>query len=272
VSGIVDFHIHTSPSLVPRHNDDHEVGPLLAEAGITTYVLKAHEGTTAERAQLAGEGAVGSIVLNSPVGGANPDAALVAARLGARVVWMPTISSECHKRSEDSAELDAHRGVRFRAVPVTREERVLDEWHDVFDLVASEDLILASGHVSMDETIAVFRTARARGVQRLLVNHPLLSFLGWRDDHVADLVELGAYLEVGVLADLLGGSDGDSATTRLAAVYPRSLLVFGSDLGHIHYPDVQPGISSWLEATEGSIGASALEMITTTNGKELLSP
>lgn len=266
----MDLHVHTSPSLVPRHHDDHEIGELLDAAGIGTYVLKAHEGSTAERAALVGGGAVGSIVLNSPVGGANPDAVEVAARLGARVVWMPTISSATHIRNQRSTALSAHRGVTFRAVEVCREEQVRPEWVEVLDLVAAHDLVLASGHLSIDETVELFRLARARGVQRLLVNHPLLDFLGWRDEHVDALVELEAFIEVGVLADLLVGDQQEPATVRLARTYPTSLLVFGSDLGHVHYPDVNPGIDDWLDRAESSIGGAALDQITTTNGKELL--
>ena len=40
---------------------------------------------------MQGDGAVGGIVLNSPVGGANPDAVRLAAALGGRIVWMPTV-------------------------------------------------------------------------------------------------------------------------------------------------------------------------------------
>jgi hypothetical protein len=267
---IVDFHIHTSPSLMPRHHDDLSIGALLAGAGVTTYVLKAHEGSTAERAQLAGNGAVGSIVLNSPVGGANPDAVKVAVGLGARVVWMPTISSETHQRNENSSELKAHDGIRFSRVHVTESGRVLPAWTEVFDEVAAADAVLAAGHLAMDEAVAVFRAARSRGVQRFLVNHPLLPFLGWRNEHVDQLAELGAYIEVGVLADLLGGAEGPTATQQLAEAYPTSLLVFGSDLGHRHYPDVVPGVQNWLTATAHGLPDRALDRITVANGKELL--
>jgi hypothetical protein len=267
---IVDFHIHTAPSLVPRHHDDRAIGAVLGEAGIGTFVLKAHEGSTAERALLAGAGAIGSIVLNSPVGGANPDAVKVATAFGARVVWMPTISAQAHQQAEDSAELKAHDGVRFSRVAVTDDGRVRPEWNDVFDEVAAADAVLAAGHLTMDEAVAVFRTARARGVQRFLVNHPLLPFLGWRDEHVGQLAELGAYLEVGVLADLLLGSSGPTATTQLAAAYPAALLVFGSDLGHRNYPDVLPGVQDWLAATARELSDDHLDRITEGNGKELL--
>lgn len=267
---IIDFHVHTSPSLVPRHHDDRQIGAVLAGAGITTFVLKAHEGSTAERALLAGPGAVGSVVLNSPVGGANPDAVRVAAAFGARVAWMPTISSEAHQRAQSSPELKAHEGVRFSSVPVTHGERVRPEWNEVFDEVAAADMVLAAGHLTMDETVAAFRLARSRGVQRFLVNHPMMPFLGWRSDHIQELVDVGAYIEVGVLADLLGAAGEPTPTERIAAAYPESLLVFGSDLGHRHYPDAVPGVDTWMEAAAARLTDATLDRITTANGKELL--
>jgi hypothetical protein len=267
---IVDFHVHTSPSLTPRHHDDLAIGDVLAGAGITTFVLKAHEGSTAERAFLAGPGAVGSIVLNSPVGGANPDAVKVAAALGARVVWLPTISSQAHQQARTSDELSVHRDLQFRTVPVTEHDRIRPEWIDVLDEVAAADMVLAAGHLSMDETVEVFRVARQRGVQRLLVNHPLLPFLGWRSDHVAELIQLGAYVELGVLADLLVATGTESATSRLASVFPASLLVFGSDLGHRQYPDVIPGVADWIDSAGAVLPPETVDRMTTVNGKELL--
>ncbi|HEU5149909.1 MAG TPA: DUF6282 family protein [Iamia sp.] len=273
ITGVVDFHVHTAPSLVERHHHDGEVLPLAAAAGIDTVVLKAHEGSTAERAALLGGGAVGSVVLNSPVGGANPDAVEVAARLGARVVWMPTISSVAHQAASRSAELEAHRGVSLRTVPVTDDGALLDEWLEVFDVVARHDLVLSSGHLTADETVVAFAAARARGVTRLVVTHPLLPFLGWRPDHCDSLRDLGAHLEVGVLADLLAGPPEDLvATTQLAATYPPELLVFGSDLGHRSYPDIEPGVNGWVRRACPVLGERHLEALMTTTGRELLAP
>jgi hypothetical protein len=270
---LIDFHVHSAPSLVPRHHTDLEIDAVLGASGIDRFVMKAHEGSTAERAMLVGNGAIGSIVLNSPVGGANPDAVEVAARLGARVVWLPTISSRVHKAAHAAPELNAHHGVNFREVAVVEDGRLLEPWYEVLDLVAEHDLILASGHLSMDEAVAVFEVAAQRGVQRLLVNHPLLPFLGWRDDHIDQLDALGAFIEVGVLADHLAASaDGLSATLQLAAAFDDKRLVFGSDLGHTSFPDVKPGVDDWLRQAESTLGDRRVELITSANGKELLQP
>ena len=69
------------------------------------FVLKSHYTSTAERASVVsaavpGVQVLGAIALNRAVGGLNPLAVEVAAREGARTVWMPTVDSvnESHER------------------------------------------------------------------------------------------------------------------------------------------------------------------------------
>ncbi len=266
---MVDFHVHSGPSLAPRHSHDPETLETARAAGIATFVLKAHEGSSAERAELLGPEAVGGVVLNSPVGGANPDAVAVAARFGARVVWLPTISSPTHVAACERPELAAHRDISFRTVPVVTDGTLRGEWLEVFDEVARHDLVLASGHLSMDEAVVTLSEARRRGVDRLVVNHPGLAFLGWRDEHAETFRTLGAHLEIGVLADLLAGPNGPT-TEDLIAGYPHELLVFGSDLGHRDYPPIATGIRSWVERLDPLLGDAGLERVTRTSALGLL--
>jgi hypothetical protein len=270
VNGIVDLHVHSAPSLLPRHGNDYDTTRAARQAGVSTLVLKAHEGSTAERALLAENGAIGGVVLNSTVGGANPDAVRVAGLLGARVVWLPTISSQCHQSASQNPELSVHRELRFRTVPVCPNGRLDDAWNQVFEEVATADMVLASGHVSMDETVVAFKAARALGVRRFLVNHPLMPFLGWRDDHAALFSELGAYLELGILVDLIAGAQ-PKPTERLARVYPAQLLAFGSDLGHADHPTFSDGIDQWLPELIRIVGETTATRIMTMSGRELLS-
>lgn len=271
IDGLIDFHVHSAPSLAPRHSRDPETLEAARAAGVAVFVLKAHEGSTAERADLLGAEAVGGVVLNSPVGGANPDAVAVAARLGARVAWLPTISSPAHIAAFDSPELAVHRGISFRPVPVVDNSEVRREWLEVFDEVARSGMVLASGHLRMDEAAVAFDAARSRGVDRLLVNHPGLAFLGWRDDHAGRFRRMGAHLEVGVLADLLAGPGGPT-TEDLVAGYPHDLLVFGSDLGHRDYPPIAAGIRAWVERLAPILGDAGLEQVARASALGLLAP
>ncbi len=186
-------------------------------------------------------------------------------------MWLPTISSPAHKAANERPELQAHAGITFRAVPVVEDGALRPEWHDVLDVVARHGMVLCSGHVTIDEAIVVLTEARRRGVDRLVVNHPGLGFLGWRDEHVEPLRSLGAHLEVGVLADILAGDSG-TTTARLADVADPSLFVFGSDLGHANYPPLAEGMVPWLHDIASLLGESMLERVAVTNARELLAP
>jgi hypothetical protein len=271
-SGITDLHVHSGPSLAPRHHYDREMADEVRSAGVSRFVLKAHEGSTAERARLIGAGAIGGIVLNSPVGGANPSAVQVAADLGARVVWLPTLSSPQHRMAADSVELRAHGGSTFSAVEVCDETGHLrPHWLEVLDVIAAFDMLLASGHIPVETALVLFRAAHTLGVRRFLVNHPMLPFLGWREEFVAPLLELDARVEVGCLADHLSPPDLP-ATRRLLADYPPSLMVFGSDLGHSMFPMYMEGLSQWFGDVASLFSDSSLERIMTTNGSDLVGP
>jgi uncharacterized protein DUF6282 len=267
--GMADLHVHAAPSLLPRHGDDAQTTRAERQVGFTTIVLKAHEGSTVERAAALGEGVHGGVVLNSPMGGANPDAVEVAARLGGRVVWMPTVSAPNHKRGASSPELSVHRGFELRAVDVVDDAgRLLPAWHDVLDVIAAHDLLLASGHLSAAETVLLFGEARRRGVQRLLVNHPLMAFLHWTEEAAQALRAIDAHLELGILPDLLG--DAEHASLNLTATYPASLLVFGGDLGHAHHPAPDTAVAPWLHELEARVGTERATAIMTTQTRSLL--
>ncbi|HEY7859267.1 MAG TPA: DUF6282 family protein [Candidatus Nanopelagicales bacterium] len=267
---MTDLHTHAAPSLLPRHGDDAQTVAAERSVGFSTVVLKSHEGSTVERAAIAGPGVCGGIVLNSAIGGANPDAVEVAARLGGRVVWMPTVSARTHKRGASSPELAVHRGFELGPVDVVDDGVLRAEWHDVLDVIAAHDLLLASGHLSADETVVLFREARARGVQRLLVNHPMMAFLGWNTEAASVLRGLDARLELGILPDLLG--DADHRSLLLTRSYPTSLLAFGGDLGHAQHPSPSATVAPWLHELQRRVGATVAAAIMTTQTKELLLP
>jgi hypothetical protein len=267
---MVDLHAHAAPSLLPRHGGDADTVASEAALGFTTVVLKAHEGSTVERAAVVGANTFGGIVLNSAVGGGNPDAVEVAARLGGRIVWMPTVSSATHKAGARNPELSVHKGFELSLVEVFKDGKLLPNWFDVLDVSAEHDLVLASGHLSAYETVALFTEASRRGVNRLLVNHPKMSFLGWDAAAGDALRKLGASLELGILPDLLGGPENSSLS--LLEEYPHELLVFGADLGHAYHPNPAQAMPTWLRELERRAGVASAHSILTVNGRKLLLP
>ena len=103
--GAFDTHMHISPDVVERITDDISLARKFQELGMAGFVLKSHYGSTAERAAVVraavpGVQVLGAIALNRAVGGINPLAVEIAAREGARTVWLPTVDSvnESHER------------------------------------------------------------------------------------------------------------------------------------------------------------------------------
>jgi len=116
----------------------------------------------------------------------------------------------------------------------------------------------------------LFRQARRHGVQRLMVNHPMLAFLHWNPESADALRGLGAHLELGVLPDLL--NDAGHSCLGLAAAYPASLLVFGGDLGHARHDPPAAAVPPWLHALERTVGPTRAAAIMTTQTRGLLLP
>lgn len=149
----IDLHIHGGPSLVPRKLLDHEVAIEAANAGMSAIVLKSHEGSTIERAQIAQAVACnrvqvfGGIVLNSFIGGLNPFAVRSAIQMGAKIIWMPTFTAKNH------LDFERTRGVQVSVLSavcqgtdglsvVDEHGQVLSSVVEIVDLIAKANVVL----------------------------------------------------------------------------------------------------------------------------------
>src|SRR3954467_14765168 len=108
-----DPHVHVAPDFAPRRITDLELAARCRELGLAGFALKSHYTATAERAAVVsaavpGVRALGTITLNHAVGGLNATAVEVAARQGARIVWLPTVSSENEIGEVEHADPDGN--------------------------------------------------------------------------------------------------------------------------------------------------------------------
>ena len=99
--GAYDLHIHPAPSHFPRLMDDFEILEDAEKAGMSGVLLKNHYETTGARAIIANlhhkgfaARAYGAAVLNWPLGGLNPYAAVSALKMGAKIIFLPTRDAE----------------------------------------------------------------------------------------------------------------------------------------------------------------------------------
>jgi hypothetical protein len=204
--GAVDLHCHSGPAAMPRILDHHDALLDCAAAKFSALLYKDHFYLGTAHAMILeklfpdlGVKLFSGIVLNNASGGINPHAVDHAVKLGAKIVWMPTLSAANHleqlattgKTFPKTAKkmLDA---IPLRATDANGE--VSDATKQVLDLIAEADVILAGGHLDAAEMIKVFAEAGRRGVKKMLVNHPTY-MIGCTDDDIRELVSLGAYIE-----------------------------------------------------------------------------
>ena len=196
--GAIDLHAHPDPDVYPRQADAFTIARLAKARGLRGVVLKNHFTETAGLAGLVRKYATpgfevfGAVTLDLPVGGLNAQAVRymvdVAGHRG-RIVWMPTHDSEHEVRYNKESR---------PFVTVSRNGTLVPEVGEVIEVVARHDLALATGHVDPDEALAILRAARAAGVKRLIVTHPLFSpqYTWMSIDQLRVAVDLGAFIEI----------------------------------------------------------------------------
>lgn len=198
LDGAIDIHIHSAPDLYPRILNDIELAQQAKEMGMRAILIKNHFTETAGRARLASEAVdfpvFGGIALNLSVGGLNPHAVRSSLKLGAKTVWMPTLHSRKFVADKSHvAHLAGEIGDDLQGLYVLSEGSTLkEELYPIFDLIIEYGSSLATGHLSKEEAIVVVREAAKRGVKKIIVTHPLASFVDYSVDDMKEILDLGA--------------------------------------------------------------------------------
>ena len=249
--GAVDLHIHSGPSLMPRRLDHIEALREADAAGMAAIVLKDHYYPTMPIAALLNSHlgtkakAIGSIVLNNPLGDFNVHAVDYALKQGARIVWMPTAHAKNHL---DHYKTDQKFDQKFpqstkqlmEPAPLTLTDEkgnVVDKVKAILDLIAAADAVVSGGHHHVSELWAFYEEAKKRGVRRLLLNHPTyVNEASFQD--ISQLVRMGVKMEHSVcmfVPSIFTMFDREHLKQVIDAAGIENTF-FGSDLGQVGNP------------------------------------
>ena len=160
LDGATDLHAHFGPDPHrARSVTGLEAAQQAAAVGHTAIVLKSHDTPSAGLAAaidpiVPGIRVFGGIACDREIGGMNPAAVEVALALGAKIVWLPTLSSAQDFDNGVAAQLGIP-GPGIRVTDATGD--LTAETSEIIALVAQHDAILATGHVSASEHLAVAR-------------------------------------------------------------------------------------------------------------------
>ena len=212
LDGAIDMHAHGYPQFtlnMPGRQNNYEWAKAAANAGMAGIVMKSHIWPTVGEAHILGEmqlgvNVYGSITLNYPVGGLDPLAVQIAAESGAKVVFMPTWCSK------NDISKGAHYVDRMRPYLTVVDEVMKDkpgltvlcedgelnaETQAIIKLCKEYDLVLASGHLSIEESLKLCSAAASDGV-KFVLTHPLNSpLIAASLDQMKQVADMGGFIE-----------------------------------------------------------------------------
>jgi hypothetical protein len=235
--GVVDLHAHSGPDpdFRPRILNDIDLARLARRKGLRAIVLKNHYTMSADRAELVMEevGGIevfGGLVLNRAIGGLNPDALRTMLSMQGkrgRIVWLPTWDAEYD---------DVRKRENRPSVPIMTDGTLRPGLADIFKLIADNDLVLATGHSSPEESLAVIPAAKKAGVRKIIVTHPRMQKA--TQDQMERMAGLGAYLEC-IYSDL------DACAAMVKSIGAEHWLI-SSDLGQVGRPTHPDGLKTFI--------------------------
>jgi len=180
LSGAYDLHVHATPDVVPRRQDLVDLARRAREQGLAGMALKDHTTSTAGRVYALNRFFDGSprfyscLALNPPVGGLNASAVESALREGASLIFFTTYGARNHINRWGLAKPPTAFPVPsdYEGISLFGGDGLLHpEVDPILDLAARHDAVLATGHLSPQESLALLKRAATRGVRRLLLTH-----------------------------------------------------------------------------------------------------
>lgn len=283
--GACDLHIHSGPDVVPRQQNIIDVARDAAKVGMKALAIKDHNTITADRAALVhsvlGDAVqvLGAIVLNHAVGGFNAEAVEKALKLGARIVFMPSMDAAL---TIENVRLN---GTTPWLLPfVTRRDpreglTVLNEWpngdriipdvQEILRLIAEHDAILDTCHLSARECNYLVDAAKGAGVTRIIVTHPNCSVNPMSIDEQKQLAAKGAYLSYAFVPcmPLFDRQHPADVAKMMSSVGFDHCLLF-SDFGQIVNPGSVEGYQMFL-ANLLAVGVEAKDLKKAASGNSM---
>lgn len=271
MKGTIDIHVHAGPSVAKRCVD---AGDMLKDGiacGYEAFVSKDHYFPTMMGTDMVtkflGEdkcAAYGCLCLNNSVGGINIHAVDAACAMGAKIIFMPTVSALNHINHHKKTGFVGAGKMKVAEKPIYYLDdngELLPEVVEVLSYLAEyhPEVTLGTGHGSVPEINKLIDKACELGVKKILVNHPFFHIGADIEDMVrwseqGAFIELNAvvfnavepaahHLELGVIKEIL---------SRIEC----TKLIVDSDMGQAVYMPPCEGLQKFAEALKAECGVS----------------
>ncbi len=252
MEGAMDIHVHFAPDpKVERRGSAIDVAQQAKDMGMRGLVLKSHEYPTPPVAFTASQAVpditlIGGVALDVEVGGLNPMAVESTARMGGKLVWMPTYSARADRQ---------RKGLNGGIYILDDQGQLVPEIFAILEIVKAHDMVLATGHISTEESMVLVAEARNLGINRVVVTHAttMAFWSGMTLEDMKTLASMGAYIEhcVHVMMPLTNRMAPRELAETMSAIGLENCIV-SSDFGQDYHPmpaeGLRMGVATLLQA------------------------
>ena len=254
VRGAIDMHVHFAPEPgVSRHKNALESALTARALGLGGIVLKNRLYQTAPLAELVtqlvpGIAVFGAICLDYESGGLSVLAVESAAKMGARVVWLPVFSA-----ANSKFLVERKVGIHIPGDGISlldKGGKLLPEVIDILKVVKDYNMVLATGHISAREILVVVEKARQLAIDKIVVTHAM-------SDHISDeiltaderqgLAKAGVFIEhtAWEISPTGGRADPAEVVAAIKSEGPDNCIM-STDFGGPAHPSVAEGMRLFI--------------------------
>ncbi|MFQ5867525.1 MAG: DUF6282 family protein [bacterium] len=283
MKGAIDIHVHGYPeALVDTGWDFAEIAKRAYDAGMRAIVCKSMYSDTAPMAYFVQQviddyaenhtttsphafNVFGGIVLNYSVGGLNPIAVKTSAKLGAKIVWLPSHDSAHHKKV-----LGEQGGIEV----LTGNDEIRPELKEIFKIIVDYDIILDLCHTSTKERMIITEEAKKFGVKKILITHPQWSVNRASPGQQVEMAKLGAYIGLYLYSAIPHFNNPTCDRTEFLEIIEKvgvDKTVLATDFGSMLNPHPVEGMKLYIRLLIASgIGKESLDIMLKRNPAWLL--
>jgi len=254
LKGAIDMHVHFFPEPGnSRHKNALDQALAAREHGLGGIVLKNRLFQTAPLAQLVSQlvpdvSIFGGFCLDVEDGGLNLHGVEVAARLGAKVLWLPVFTS-----ANSKFVVESKMGI---SVPgdglsiLTNGGTLLPVIDDILKVVKENKMVLATGHISDREILAVVKRAQQLGIDKIVVTHAMSDYISETILSEHDRVSLahdGVFIEhTAWEISPTGGRKDPAEVVEAIRAEGATHCIMSSDFGGPAHPSIAEGLRMFI--------------------------
>lgn len=211
IKNAIDIHFHIGPEVIPRKYNRIE-DLIKNQAGkIKGIVLKNHFYPTSPFLKQTYNNKpilIGSVTLNNFSGGLNPESIYAASIISKRpiIVWFPTIDASNFLRKSDyeipwewvqKKEFKARLSKNIRGINILNKNKELTpQTKKILTAIKKTNAILATGHISWQESKVLADRALDMGIKKIIITHPIYQRINMPVKEQRKLARKGCFIEI----------------------------------------------------------------------------